>query len=108
MRGVESFWHPYIATLPKDADFYHMPFYWYVIHERRGWKNNLCLAIHTSPCDPATTCRSDEDLAELHGSVLFMDVLELRRSVADGWQRVYNRVLRKMPHVFPPEVFRYI
>ena len=30
MRGTESFWHPYIATLPKDADFYHMPFYWWV------------------------------------------------------------------------------
>lgn len=50
--------------------------------------------------------RSDEDLAELHGSVLFKDVLELRKSVADGWQRVYKRILRKMPHVFPPEVFR--
>ena len=69
--GSASFFDPYIATLPSDEDFYHMPFYW-----------------------------SDEDLSELRGHAIFADVLDQRQTVADGWRRVEETTLRRFGHAY--------
>lgn len=75
-RGPESKWAPYLRTLPRPEDFYDFPFYW-----------------------------ADEDLAELQGTMFFMDLLELRMNIADAWGRVYRNVITPNPSVFPLEVF---
>lgn len=78
-RGHESRWAPYLDTLPRPEDFFEFPFYW-----------------------------NDEDLAELQGTMFFMDLLELRMNIADAWARVYRNVVAPNPTVFPPEIFHPI
>jgi hypothetical protein len=64
--GATSFFAPFIATLPRNQDFYHMPFYW-----------------------------NEDDLAELQGHVIFDDIIDQRRAVADGWRNIEETVVQR-------------
>uniref|UniRef100_A0A7S2SI05 SET domain-containing protein n=1 Tax=Rhizochromulina marina TaxID=1034831 RepID=A0A7S2SI05_9STRA len=75
-RGRESPWWPYIQTLPSDEEFQHLPFYW-----------------------------SDADLEELRGSLFYLDVLDQRKRVAEGWHRLYSRILAFRRYTFNPWIF---